>query len=138
MTFFIAFSAFSSTSFTLLGNMTDLVASETGSRVTVMMMMLSEAIETLHLLPFFKAVFRYMSFFTASIAFDKPIFLVIPVSYRLEISNCSFSFLFFFLHLFLILNILLFFNFNINISFITFNNLDSIFFKFILSLISFS
>lgn len=70
MTFFIAFSALSSACFALLGYMTDLVAAEACSRVAVMVMVLSEAIKAFHLSAFLKAIFGYMSFFTASIAFN--------------------------------------------------------------------
>jgi len=140
MAFFITFSAFGSDSFALLRNMADLVTSEACSGVAIMMMMLSKAIKAFHLFTFFEAIFRDMPFFTAPIAFDKSIFIIISASYSLKVTNCSFSFLFLLillLKLFLIFNSLLFLFFKDDIFFISLNNVDS-FFSFILSLLSVS
>ena len=79
-----------------------------------------------------------MSLFTTSIAFNKPIFIIISISNCLKISNRSFSFLlllFFLLHLFYFLYVFLFLFINVDIIFINVYELND-FISFILSLLS--
>lgn len=76
MALFSAFAALHANRPALLCDMAQFIAFETSSRITVVMVMVSQTVQTFLLLALFDAIFSYVAAFSTTETFDKiPLFL---------------------------------------------------------------
>jgi hypothetical protein len=77
MAFFSAFAALHANRPAFLGDVAQLIAFETSPRIAVVMVMVSQTIQTFLLLALFNAIFSYVAAFSTAETLDKvPLFLL--------------------------------------------------------------